>query len=65
MVRAAEQADVPIELLAPRKRLEALLKNSRPAGDALAVFTTGWRGQVLAPVLPDVRALLEQQDNHD
>lgn len=65
MVRAAEQADVPVELLAPRKRLEALLRNNRPAVDALAVFTTGWRGQILAPVLPQIRALLEEQDNHD
>lgn len=65
MVRAAEQADVPIELLAPRKRLEALLRSDRPAGEALAMFDTGWRGQVLAPVMPDVRALLEEQDKHD
>lgn len=65
MVRAAERADVPVELLAPRKRLEALLRDDRPAAEALAIFDGGWRGKVLAPVLSDVRALLEEQDNHD
>ncbi|MFC4261202.1 ribonuclease D [Marinobacter lacisalsi] len=65
MVRAAEQADVPVELLAPRKRLEALLRHDRPDMDTLAVFNTGWRGQVLEPVLPEIRTLLEEQDSHD
>lgn len=65
MVRAAEQADVPVELLAPRKRLEALLRNNTPATDAMKVFDSGWRARVLAPVMPEVRALLEKQDNHD
>lgn len=65
MVRAAEAVDVPVELLAPRKRLEALLRNHRPAGDALGGFEQGWRGQVLAPVMPEIRALLEEQESHD
>ena len=65
MVRAAERADVPVELLAPRKRLEALLRDERPADEALAVFNGGWRGKVLAPVLSDVRALLEEPNSHD
>lgn len=65
MVRAAEQADVPVELLAPRKRLEALLRNNHRSIDTLAPFACGWRAQVLAPVLTEVRTLLEKQDNHD
>jgi ribonuclease D len=65
MVRAAEQADVPVELLAPRKRLEALLRNNHRSIDTLAPFASGWRAQVLAPVMAEVRTLLEKQDNHD
>ncbi|MGM0569235.1 ribonuclease D [Marinobacter sp.] len=61
MARAAEQADVPVELLAPRKRLEALLRQGEPG--ALELFVSGWRHQVLAPVLDEIRLLLETR--HD
>lgn len=61
MARAAEQADVPVELLAPRKRLEALLRQGEPV--ELDTFASGWRQQVLAPVLDDIKALLENR--HD
>lgn len=59
MARIAEKSDVPVELLAPRKRLESLLRQSDP--QALQVFASGWRGQILAPVLDDIKVLLENQ----
>ncbi|MFL1405275.1 ribonuclease D [Marinobacter sp. M1N3S26] len=65
MVRAAEQADVPVELLAPRKRLEALLREGNPAKGDLGFFDAGWRAQVLASERAGIVALLEQQENHD
>ncbi|WP_191964454.1 ribonuclease D [Marinobacter confluentis] len=47
MVEAAEDRDLPVELLAPRKRLEAVvLTRDLSAG----LFTDGWRKQVVAPV---------------
>lgn len=61
MARAAEQADVPIELLAPRKRLEAILRVGTPG--AMDDFATGWRRQVLAPVLDDIKVLLETRND--
>ncbi|MFW5824854.1 MAG: ribonuclease D [Marinobacter sp.] len=65
MTRAAAEADVPIELLAPRKRLEALVREDRTGAEALDLFASGWRGQVLAPVLDEIRALLEEYSEHD
>lgn len=62
MSRAADGADVPVELLAPRKRLETLL---REGVDALDLFRSGWRGQILAPVLDEISTLLEEQGEHD
>jgi ribonuclease D len=47
MVEAAEARDIPVELLAPRKRLEAVV-HSRNLDTGL--FCDGWRQQVIAPV---------------
>ncbi len=59
MAQAAEAAGVPVELVAPRKKLEALVRSGSDAAQALDIFASGWRGKVLAPVLDDIRALLE------
>ena len=47
MVEAAEARDIPVELLAPRKRLEAVV-HTRDLSAGL--FSDGWRQQVIAPV---------------
>ena len=47
MVEAAEARDIPVELLAPRKRLEAVV-HARDLSAGL--FGDGWREQVIAPV---------------
>ncbi|SFR46809.1 ribonuclease D [Marinobacter daqiaonensis] len=66
MAGAADQWDVPVELLAPRKKLEALLRAGARAPEALEAFASGWRGKVLAPVLDDIRTLLDERaDNNE
>lgn len=52
---AAELADIPIELLAPRKRLEKVVQQRSLSGH---VFFQGWREQILAPVRADIEELL-------
>ncbi|MEQ9546503.1 MAG: HRDC domain-containing protein [Marinobacter sp.] len=55
IVTAAENADVPVELLAPRKRLEAVVhQRDLSAG----LFTNGWRSQILEPVREQLEELL-------
>ncbi|GAA3553748.1 ribonuclease D [Marinobacter xestospongiae] len=54
-VSAAETADVPIELLAPRKRLESLVQQGEVSGEWLS----GWRGQLIEPVLSEIEAELQ------
>ncbi|MDX1598233.1 MAG: HRDC domain-containing protein [Marinobacter sp.] len=55
IVAAAEKADVPVELLAPRKRLEAVVhQRDLSAG----LFTNGWRSQILEPVREQLEELL-------
>ncbi|MFL1453611.1 ribonuclease D [Marinobacter sp. GN3S48] len=55
IVKAAEAADVPVELLAPRKRLEAVVhQRDLSAG----LFTSGWRSQIIAPVREQLEDLL-------
>lgn len=54
---AAEQADIPVELLAPRKRLEKAIKHRTLADDP---FFEGWRLELLAPVRSDIEELLQQ-----
>lgn len=47
MVEAADARDIPVELLAPRKRLETVVKT----GDLGAgLFSDGWRREIIAPV---------------
>lgn len=53
--KSAEDADIPIELLAPRKRLEKVVQEKSLAGQA---FFQGWRRQILAPVTADIEELL-------
>ncbi|OZB20028.1 MAG: ribonuclease D [Marinobacter sp. 34-60-7] len=52
----AEQWDVPMELLAPRKRLERVIQAGTLAGDT---FFTGWRARLLQPVVSDIEELLQ------
>lgn len=54
-VRSAEEADIPVELLAPRKRLEKVVQKRSIAGQT---FFQGWREQILAPVRADIEELL-------
>jgi len=54
---AAEVADIPIELLAPRKRLERVIQEGSLADNP---FFGGWRKQVLAPVWSDIEDALHQ-----
>lgn len=54
--KAAEDADIPIELLAPRKRLERLVQTRTLADNP---FFHGWREQIIASVRPDIEELLK------
>lgn len=54
--KSAENADIPIELLAPRKRLEKVVQDRNVVGQA---FFQGWRSKVLAPVMADIEGLLK------
>lgn len=57
--RVAEEADVPIEVLAPRRRLEALLSAGTDDGElARSILFQGWRGALTEPVRTEVQALL-------
>lgn len=55
MVLAAEARDIPVELLAPRKRLEAVV-NHRDL--SVGLFDEGWRRETLAPVRERIEELL-------
>ncbi|HTN33491.1 MAG TPA: HRDC domain-containing protein [Marinobacter sp.] len=54
--KAAQDADIPVELLAPRKRLEKVVQDRDLAGQA---FFHGWREQILTPVRADIEELLK------
>lgn len=54
-VKAAEDADIPVELLAPRKRLEKVVQERNLADQP---FFQGWREQILAPARADIEELL-------
>ncbi|ROT98413.1 ribonuclease D [Marinobacter sp. R17] len=56
----AEARDVPVELVAPRKRIEACIRRWDSNDDAARFFTEGWRGDMLAPVLDDVSRVLSE-----
>lgn len=53
--KAAEASDIPVELLAPRKRLELVVQERNLSDQA---FFKGWREQILAPVRVDIEELL-------
>ncbi|TVT31385.1 ribonuclease D [Marinobacter vinifirmus] len=53
--KVAEDHDIPIELLAPRKRIEKVLQDGTLAGNE---FFQGWRGELLKPVETDIEELL-------
>ena len=55
MVEAAESRGLPVEMLAPRRRLEAVIQaRSLAAG----LFSEGWRSQVIAPVRSRLEEIL-------
>lgn len=54
---AAESIDIPMEILAPRKRIEAVIQSRNLSGSS---FFEGWRRQVIAPVASDIQELLRQ-----
>lgn len=54
----AESRDIPIELVAPRRHLEACLKGHHD--EALPSFLVqGWRGELLASCTNDIRDIIE------
>ncbi|MBL3556740.1 MULTISPECIES: ribonuclease D [Marinobacter] len=55
MIQAAEARDVPVELLAPRKRLEAVVNQKDLS---VGLFDEGWRKEILAPVREQIEELL-------
>lgn len=55
MVEAAEARDIPVELLAPRKRLEAVVQTRDLSA---GLFSDGWRQQVIAPVHSKLQEVL-------
>lgn len=55
MVAAAEARDLPVELLAPRKRLEAVVHQRNLAA---GLFDEGWRRETLLPVRERLEELL-------
>lgn len=60
--RVAEKSDVPIEILAPRRRLEALL--TAPTDDATlaqSILFQGWRQALTEPVKAEVSKLLQAE----
>lgn len=52
---AAEATDIPIELLAPRKRLEKVVQDKSLAESP---FFHGWRAQILEPEMNDIEGFL-------
>lgn len=55
--KTAELHDIPIEILAPRKRIEKVLTQGSLAENE---FFKGWRGRLLEPVAPRIEELLRQ-----
>lgn len=53
--KASEASDIPIELLAPRKRLEKVFQDRSIAESP---FFQGWRAEILKPVMSDIEGFL-------
>lgn len=59
LVGIAEQHDVPIEILSPRRRLEAIIRaRDQENTEALDTLLEGWRGDLIAPSLDTIQAIL-------
>lgn len=55
----AENHDVPIELLSPRRRLEAIIRSRGQAGTTgLGTLREGWRGDLIEPAQDRIQAIL-------
>lgn len=54
---ALADSPVPVELLAPRRKLEAQLREGLGSGQVPPLLTSGWRGEWLAPVQPQLKEL--------
>jgi len=55
--KVAEASDIPMELVAPRKRLEKLMQDGKLEGNP---FFQGWREDLLAPVRSQIEGILTQ-----
>ncbi|WP_148862603.1 ribonuclease D [Marinobacter fonticola] len=56
----ADAREVPVELLAPRRRIESFIRCRHADEGAVRFFREGWRGELLAPVLDDVTRVLSK-----
>ncbi|MEH6562764.1 MAG: ribonuclease D, partial [Marinobacter sp.] len=54
--KASEAADIPVELVAPRKRLEKVMQDKTLAHSP---FFHGWRAEILEPVMNDIEDYLK------
>ncbi|MEX0604325.1 MAG: HRDC domain-containing protein [Marinobacter sp.] len=59
----AEQQDVPVELLAPRRRLEALVRDgmndsNQASSTSFNTLFEGWRGAMTSPAKEKIRVIL-------
>jgi len=57
--QALDNSPVPIELLAPRKKLEGQVRAGIANGEIPELLSTGWRGELLVPVHSDLEAILQ------
>lgn len=53
--KASEASGIPMELLAPRKRLEKIIQDGSLGKQ---VFFAGWRGEILAPFRDEIEEVL-------
>lgn len=60
LVKAAEARDIPIELLAPRRRLEAMIHLAAAGEDPFVggLFSEQWRRELLNPMREDIKGIL-------
>lgn len=56
----AEDREVPVELLAPRRRIEACIRSWHRDDESTRFFREGWRGELLEPVFDDVTRVLSE-----
>lgn len=54
--KASEAADIPVELVAPRKRLEKVMQDKTLTHSP---FFHGWRAEILEPVMNDIEDYLK------